>query len=133
MNLSYTTDADGLPCYAVVVQGTAVIHPDLSQCGRFLVNPIEYYSLTPEEIAFLYDQEDILDADTTDKLTNVLDRLCKDYGFEPTSADELLLQAVEANANQATLAWLITFIRRWEIIQANEDFEQALQARGEEI
>jgi hypothetical protein len=76
--------------------------------------------------------EDIIEAKTTDELSDLLCAYCKanDLAFE--SADEVLLDVLERmNKLRANWEWLQAFITRWDAVQADEDFEYAIAMRGE--
>ena len=76
--------------------------------------------------------EDIIEAKTTDQLSDLLCAYCKanDLAFE--SADEVLLDVLErTNKLKANARWLQAFILRWDAVQADEDFEYAVAMRGE--
>jgi hypothetical protein len=45
----------------VVVKDTMIIYPRESECGRFAVDPYEYYGLSSEEVEFLEEQQAQLD------------------------------------------------------------------------
>jgi hypothetical protein len=76
--------------------------------------------------------EDIIEAKTTDQLSDLLNAYCKanDLAFE--SADEVLLDVLKRiNKLKANAMWLNAFILRWDAVQADEDFEYAVAMRGE--
>ena len=76
--------------------------------------------------------EDIIEAKTTDQLSDLLNAYCKanDLAFE--SADEVQLQVLEQIERlKANAMWLNAFILRWDAVQADEDFEYAIAMRGE--
>jgi hypothetical protein len=76
--------------------------------------------------------EDIIEAKTTDQLSDLLNAYCKanDLAFE--SADEVLLDVLKRiNKLKANAMWLNAFILRWDAVQADEDFEYAIAMRGE--
>jgi hypothetical protein len=76
--------------------------------------------------------EDIIEAKTTDQLSDLLNAYCKanDLAFE--SADEVLLDVLKrTNKLKANAMWLNAFILRWDAVQADEDFEYAVAMRGE--
>jgi len=61
MRLINTTNYEGFQCKAVISpSGFEITEPDVSECGRFAVDPMEYYGLTVEETAFLRQQAEIL-------------------------------------------------------------------------
>ena len=75
---------------------------------------------------------DIIEAKTTDQLSDLLNAYCKanDLAFE--SADEVLLDVLKRiNKLKANAMWLNAFILRWDAVQADEDFEYAVAMRGE--
>jgi hypothetical protein len=75
---------------------------------------------------------DIIEAKTTDQLSDLLNAYCKanDLAFE--SADEVLLEVLKRiNKLKANAMWLNAFILRWDAVQADEDFEYAIAMRGE--
>ena len=75
---------------------------------------------------------DIIEAKTTDQLSDLLNAYCKanDLAFE--SADEVLLDVLKRiNKLKANAMWLNAFILRWDAVQADEDFEYAIAMRGE--
>jgi hypothetical protein len=75
---------------------------------------------------------DIIEAKTTDQLSDLLNAYCKanDLAFE--SADEVQLQVLEQIERlKANAMWLNAFILRWDAVQADEDFEYAIAMRGE--
>ena len=45
MNMIKTTDCEGLPVWAYVINDTEITNPFVSECGRFDVPP-DYYGLT---------------------------------------------------------------------------------------
>jgi hypothetical protein len=66
--------------------------------------------------------EDIIEAKTTDQLSDLLCAYCKanDLAFE--SADEVLLEALGRMAEAKNHAdWLIMFCAQWNAVQARED------------
>jgi hypothetical protein len=76
--------------------------------------------------------EDIIEAKTTDQLSDLLNAYCKanDLAFE--SADEVMLDVLQRmNKLRANWQWLQAFILRWDAVQADEDFEYAVAMRGE--
>jgi hypothetical protein len=76
--------------------------------------------------------EDIIEAKTTDQLSDLLNAYCRanDLAFE--SADEVQLQVLEQIERlKANAMWLNAFILRWDAVQADEDFEYAIAMRGE--
>jgi hypothetical protein len=75
---------------------------------------------------------DIIEAKSTDQLSDLLNAYCKanDLAFE--SADEVLLDVLKRiNKLKANAMWLNAFILRWDAVQADEDFEYAVAMRGE--
>jgi hypothetical protein len=48
MELIQTTDMEGAPVWAYVINDMEIINPYLSECGRFDVTP-DYYGLTVEQ------------------------------------------------------------------------------------
>ena len=75
---------------------------------------------------------DIIEAKSTDQLSDLLNAYCKanDLAFE--SADEVLLDVLKRiNKLKANAMWLNAFILRWDAVQADEDFEYAIAMRGE--
>lgn len=76
--------------------------------------------------------EDIIEAKSTDQLSDLLNAYCKanDLAFE--SADEVMLEVLgQMNKLRAHWEWLQAFITRWDAVQADEDFEYAIAMRGE--
>ena len=76
--------------------------------------------------------EDIIEANSTYELSDLLNAYCKanDLAFE--SADEVLLDVLKrTNKLKANAMWLNAFILRWDAVQADEDFEYAVAMRGE--
>jgi len=76
--------------------------------------------------------KDIIEAKTTDQLSDLLNAYCRanDLAFE--SADEVQLQVLEQIERlKANAMWLNAFILRWDAVQADEDFEYAIAMRGE--
>ena len=76
--------------------------------------------------------EDIIEANSTYELSDLLNAYCKanDLAFE--SADEVLLDVLKRiNKLKANAMWLNAFILRWDAVQADEDFEYAVAMRGE--
>jgi hypothetical protein len=51
--MEFLRDWTGKPCYCYRIDGMWIGHPRLSECGRFAVDPLDYYGLTPEELAAL--------------------------------------------------------------------------------
>jgi len=76
--------------------------------------------------------EDMLAAKSTDDLSDLLFSYGRRNMLQFASADEMLvdvLQQIERlNVNAR---WLQGFINRWNEVQAEEDFETAIIARGE--
>jgi len=80
----------------------------------------------------ILDFEDITETKTTDALVDLLDAYCLDNGLPCQSADELLLKVLERiNSLRNHAEWLQAFITQWTIVQADEDFNQAIAVRGE--
>ena len=76
--------------------------------------------------------EDITTTKTTDALADLLDHYCLTHSLPYQSADELLVEVLgRINELQTHVQWLLTFIDQWNAVQADEDFESAIQARGE--
>jgi len=76
--------------------------------------------------------EDIIEAKTTDQLSDLLNAYCKANDLPFESADEVLLDVLERTNNlKANARWLAAFILRWDAVQADEDFEYAIAMRGE--
>lgn len=76
--------------------------------------------------------EDITATRTTDALADLLDHYCHNHNLPYQSADELLLEVLaRKNDLNRHAQWLLTFIDQWNAVQADEDFEAAIQARGE--
>jgi len=71
------------------------------------------------------DINDIQNSNNTDALADLLVEYCETNKLPLMSADELLLVL------GAHWQWLQAFIARWEVVQAEEDFESAIRARGE--
>lgn len=75
---------------------------------------------------------DIIEAKTTDELSDLLNAYCKAHDLTFESADEVLLALLKRiNKLKANAIWLNAFIMRWEAVQADEDFEYAVAMRGE--
>ncbi len=52
-----TTNENGTPCKAVVIDDMEILTPYESECGRFEVaDPVAHYGLTQAEVAFLEEQ-----------------------------------------------------------------------------
>lgn len=76
--------------------------------------------------------EDITATRTTEALADLLDHYCHNNSLPYQSADELLLEVLgRVNELQNHVQWLLAFIDQWNTVQADEDFEAAIQARGE--
>ena len=76
--------------------------------------------------------EDITAAKTTEALADLLDHYCHNHNLPYQSADELLLEVLgRINELQNHVQWLLNYIDQWNTVQADEDFEAAIQARGE--
>ena len=84
--------------------------------------------------------EDIIAAKTTEALSDLLSEYCKArakhndslWVLPYKSADELLLEVLHtAEIMKAHAQWLQAFILRWDAVQADEDFEHAIEMRGE--
>jgi hypothetical protein len=76
--------------------------------------------------------EDIIEANSTYELSDLLCAYCRanDLAFE--SADEVLLDVLaQIEKRKANAVWLDAFIERWDAVQAEEDFEYAIAMRGE--
>jgi hypothetical protein len=75
---------------------------------------------------------DIIEAKTTDELSDLLCAYCKANDLPFESADEVMLDVLKrTNKLKANAMWLNTFILRWDAVQADEDFEYAVAMRGE--
>ena len=76
--------------------------------------------------------EDITATRTTEALADLLDHYCHNNSLPYQSADELLPEVLgrRHELNQHA-QWLMAFIDQWNTVQADEDFEAAIQARGE--
>jgi len=48
-----STNCNDEPVWAYVVNGTEVYAPTVSECGRFTVDPMEAYGLTPDDVKYL--------------------------------------------------------------------------------
>ena len=76
--------------------------------------------------------EEIQETDTTDALADLLDAYCLANELPYQSADELLHEVLgRISTLQRHTRWLYTFIDRWDVVQGEEDFQQACAARGE--
>ena len=76
--------------------------------------------------------EDITATRTTEALADLLDHYCHNHNLPYQSADELLLEVLaRKNDLNRHAQWLLAFIDQWNAVQADEDFEAAIQARGE--
>lgn len=76
--------------------------------------------------------EDITAAKTTEALADLLDHYCHNHNLPYQSADELLVEVLgRVNELQNHVQWLLNYIDQWNTVQADEDFEAAIQARGE--
>lgn len=71
------------------------------------------------------DINDIQNSNNTDALADLLVEYCEINKLPLMSADELLVEV------EGHWQWLQAFIGRWEVVQAEEDFESAIRARGE--
>ena len=56
-----TYDFEGNPIKAIVINDFEITNPFISECGRFDVNPIEYYGLTQEQVSQLTIANNILE------------------------------------------------------------------------
>lgn len=76
--------------------------------------------------------EDMLNAKTTDDLSDLLFDYTHRNMLPFMSADELVLETLNKIEKLKTnVDWLQGFIKIWEEVQAKEDFESAIAARGE--
>lgn len=85
--------------------------------------------------------DDVLAAQSTEALSDILEAFCKDTALPLMSADELLLEVwhmIDDERDDLTrsqlrqhITWLSTFINQWELVQKEEDFRAACEARGE--
>lgn len=46
------------PVYAYEINGTEIYNCETSECGRFVVNPLEHYNLNQKEVQLLNDLND---------------------------------------------------------------------------
>lgn len=86
--------------------------------------------------------EDITATNSTDALSDLLAAYCAEHALPLTDAEELLHEVwamIEDERDPVLLAqyhdhvrWLLVFINRWNVVQADEDFESAIAARGEQ-
>jgi len=51
--VTLTTNVNGDPVWAYVVNGTEVYAPTFSECGRFMVDPLATYGLTFVDVEYL--------------------------------------------------------------------------------
>ena len=58
MELIQTTDINGRAVWAYVINGTEIVDPYTSECGRFEVTP-DYYGLTVAQAAELAEKSNI--------------------------------------------------------------------------
>ena len=76
--------------------------------------------------------EDIIEAKSTDQLSDLLDAYCKANDLAYESCDEVMLEVLaQVERRKANAVWLDAFIDRWDAVQAEEDFEYAVAMRGE--
>jgi hypothetical protein len=76
--------------------------------------------------------EDIIEAKTTDELSDLLCAYCKANDLAYESCDDVLLDVLaQIEKRKANAVWLDAFITRWDVVQADEDFEYAVAMRGE--
>lgn len=64
-----TQDVNGELKFALLVNGTEIIDPYLSECGRFDVDPVAYYGIDAATAQALTDLNNDSDTDTTDTTT----------------------------------------------------------------
>lgn len=69
--------------------------------------------------------EEITSIKTTEGLSDLLEGFCFTNGLPLRCADELRHELL------SHLNWLNAFCDHWNKVQAEEDFEQAIAARGE--
>jgi hypothetical protein len=87
------------------------------------------------------DIEDITFTSSTDALSDLLAAYCEEHALPLTDAEELLHEVwamINEEKDPVLVAqyrdhvnWLLVFINRWNAVQADEDFESAIAARGE--
>ena len=76
--------------------------------------------------------EDIIEANSTYELSDLLDAYCKANDLAYESCDDVLLDVLaQIEKRKANAVWLDAFIERWDAVQAEEDFEYAVAMRGE--
>lgn len=86
--------------------------------------------------------EDITATSSTDALADLLAAYCEEHALPLTDAEELLHEVwamINEEKDPVLVAqyrdhvnWLLVFINRWNAVQADEDFENAIAARGEQ-
>lgn len=76
--------------------------------------------------------EDIIEAKSTDQLSDLLNAYCRANDLAYESCDDVLLDVLaQIEKRKANAVWLDAFIERWDAVQAEEDFEYAVAMRGE--
>jgi hypothetical protein len=45
MNFILINNVNDEPVYAIELDGATIFNPNFSECGRFVVNPLEHYKL----------------------------------------------------------------------------------------
>ena len=76
--------------------------------------------------------EDMLNAKTTDDLSDLLFDYTHRNMLSFASADEILIDVLnQIEKLQVNARWLQGFIKVWNDVQATEDFVSAIAARGE--
>lgn len=76
--------------------------------------------------------EDMLNAKSTDDLSDLLFSYSHRNMLTFASADEMLIDVLnQIEKLQVNARWLQGFIKVWNDVQAEEDFESAIAARGE--
>lgn len=85
--------------------------------------------------------DDIAATSSTDGLADLLATYCADHALPYIDAEELLHEIwamiddekdpVLTAQYREHIQWLLAFINRWNAVQADEDFEAAIAARGE--
>jgi hypothetical protein len=54
MNIVLTVNCNGSPVYAYEIGDMVIYNPNMSECGRFAVDPLIAYGITQEQVTALH-------------------------------------------------------------------------------
>jgi hypothetical protein len=55
MRVEKTINTNGDPVWAILINGSMIFNPRVSECGRFAVDPLKTYRITEDQANVLHD------------------------------------------------------------------------------